>query len=145
MPRISKLETDMITGRILRSLLDREPEKLRIANRHLEKLYKSKNSERKKQYRQELENIINFFIRDSGDLSELKGGYKELQKKYTQVSKKRAELQDRLLISERQARESVQLKIRLQKERELRLQMETDYGTLLRSYRALEDKTQDVS
>ena len=140
MPKRSKLETEMLKGRILRSLLDRQPEKLAIAVRHLEKLYRSRNSDRKKEYRQELENIIKYLVRDSGDLIEVRTAYKALEKKYTQVSKKRAQLQDRLLISERQAKESVQIKARFQKEREFRLQVESDYGKLLTKLRLVTEK-----
>ena len=133
----------MIGGRILRSLWEREPEKLRIAQRYLEKLYKSKNSTRKTMYCKQLENIMKFFLRDSADLTELKERHRSLNTDYARVSAKRAALQDQLLKSARIAKEANELKIRLQKERELRLRMETDYGILLHKYNDLQDKKSD--
>ena len=143
MPKKSKLEIEMTGGRTLHSLWNREPEKLRITQRCLEKLYKSKNSVRKKAYFREVENISKYFLRDSADLAELKKTHKSLKNDYAHQCQKRAALQDKLLESARKASLNDELKCRLKKERDMRLQLETDYGVLLSKYTALQNKLEN--
>ena len=74
MGRKGLLEKTMTSGRILRFLLDRSEakEKLIIARRVLDKLFKSKKSDRKKAYRNELDNVLKYLVSHSTDLSEEK-------------------------------------------------------------------------
>ena len=106
MGRQSILEKKMTSGRVFRYLLER-PEadkKLVIARRYLDKLFKSKKSNRKKEYKQQLDNILKFLVCDSTDLTEYKEKLKKLKKDFAHESEKRSHLQDRVLTLERKLR-----------------------------------------
>ena len=133
MGRKGALEIKMTSGKVLHFLSERPDSKAKlvVCERYLDKLFKSKHSDRKKEYRQQLSNIMKYLVKDSTDLLETKEKLRQAKKRIEHESEKRANLQDRNLKLETKLKELEQTKLQLEKERAMRIKCEGDYGKLL--------------
>ena len=133
MGRKSILEKKMTSGRVLQCLCDRPDSKAKlvISRRHLDLLFKSRNSQRKKEYRQNVDNIMKYLVRDSSDLVEVKQKLWDTRERLEHESERRAAIEDQNLELQRKVAELEQLRLQLQKERAMRIKSEEDYGKLL--------------
>ena len=133
MGRKGALEIKMTSGKVLRFLSERPDSKAKmvVCERYIEKLFKSKHSDRKKEYKEQVTNIMKYLVRDSTDFLEMKEKLRETKKRLEHESEKRANLQDRNLKLQMKVREIQQLRKQLEKERAMRIKCEGDYGKLL--------------
>ena len=133
MGRKGKLEIAMVNGRVYRFLKERPDSqaKMVVCQRYLEKLFKSKDSVKKKEYRAQMTSILEFLVRDSTDKLELKVKLEEERQELdTQISK-RVELQDHILSLERRLTALTEIETRFQQERELKHKSEESLGEQL--------------
>ena len=132
MGRKGKLELSMLTG-ILRFLKERPDSqgKMVICERYLEKLYKSRDSVKKKEYKAQLHNILEFLVRDSTDKLELKAKLEREREEVERQNSKRVQLHDHVISLERELSSLREVEARLQDERELKYKAEEALGEQL--------------
>ena len=142
MGRKSALEIKMAGGRILRFLLEREDsrDKMMICERYIEKLFKSKNSSKKKEYRTQVLNIMKFLVRDSTDKNETETKLKAMTQRFHKECDRRSKLQDDLLVMDRKLATLARTQANLETERAMRRKSEEDYGKLLTEFLSLQSK-----
>lgn len=146
MGRKSLLENQLTDGRVLSFLLERDEakEKQKISRKLLLRLYKSKQSDRKKKCFEDMDNLLKRLCSDSCDKTEnLKKLYAAAQK-CSHQNKKRVEAEELLLEETRKNKKLVDIERRLQEERQLRFKIEHDYGKLLSENTALENELQEL-
>ena len=140
MGRKGKLEISMVSGRIYTFLKERPDSqaKMVVCQRYLEKLFKSKDSVKKKEYKAQLTNILEFLVRDSTDKLELKAKLdKEREEAERQIAK-RVELQEHVIFLERRLTALTEIEARFQQERELKYLAEESLGEQLTENTKLE-------
>jgi len=140
MGRKGKLEISMVNTRVYRFLKDRPDSqaKMVVCQRYLEKLYKSRDSVKKKEYKAQMNSILEFLVRDSTDKLELKAKLdKEREEAERQISK-RVELQERVHSLEARLRTLSEIEARFEQERELKYKAEESLGEQLTENEKLE-------
>ena len=147
MGRKSLLENNLTNGRVLSFLLERDEakEKLKISRKLLLRLYKSKQSDRKKKCFQDLDNLLKRLCSDSCDKTENQKKLQKSRKECSHQNKKRVEAEELLLEETRKNKKLVDIERRLQEERQLRYKTEHDYGKLLSENTALEKELSKTS
>ena len=140
MGRKGKLEISMVSGRIYTFLKERPDSqaKMVVCQRYLEKLFKSKDSVKKKEYKAQLTNILEFLVRDSTDKLELKDKLDREGKELDKQIQKRVELQDHVIFLERRLTALTEIEARFQQERELKYLAEESLGEQLTENTKLE-------
>ena len=146
MGRNSKEKVELTTKRVWSYLMDRETTKKRFAvvEQLTEQVLKCRNSARKKQYREQLENAHKVLCSLATDSEEYKTKYFDMKEEHAQTVKKRAEwankattlqttLQTKLLEMDRISRSCEQHK-------QLRQKAEDDCGQLLNEKRKAVDQ-----
>ena len=133
MGRKGKLEISMVEGKILGFLKNRPDSqaKMVICQRYLEKLFKSKASNKKKEYKEQLTNILEFLVRDSTDKVEFKTKLETARAELETQIQKRVELQDSVIFLERKLTALTEIEARFQQERELKHKSEGSLGEQL--------------
>ena len=140
MGRKGKLEISMINPGILRFLKERPDSqaKMVVCQRYLDKLYKSKDSVKKKEYKAQMSSILEFLVRDSTDKLELKAKLDKEREEVERQNSKRVELQDHVLSLERKLAALSEIEARFQQERELKYKAEESLGEQLTENEKLE-------
>ena len=140
MGRKGKLEISMVNSRVFSFLKERPDSKAKmvVCQRYLEKLYKSRDSVKKKEYKAQMTSILEFLVRDSTDKLELTAKLeKERQETEKQVAK-RVELQERVHSLERKLAALSEIEARFEQERELKYKSEESLGEQLTENEKLE-------
>jgi len=142
MGRNSKEKVELTTKRVWSYLMDRETTKKRFAvvEQLTDQVLRCRNSARKKQYREQLENAHKVLCSLATDSEEYKTKYFDMKEEHAQAVKKRAEwanqattLQTKLLEMDRISRSCEQHK-------QLRQKAEDDCGQLLDEKRKAVDQ-----
>ena len=140
MGRKGKLEISMVNSRVYRFLKERPDfqAKMVVCQRYLEKLYKSRDSVKKKEYKAQMNNILEFLVRDSTDKLELKEKLDKEREEVERQNSKRVELQDHVHSLEARLRTLSEIEARFQQERELKYKAEESLGEQLTENEKLE-------
>ena len=144
MGRKGKLEISMVNSPVYRFLKQRPDSqaKMVVCQRYLEKLYKSRDSMKKKEYKAQMNSILEFLVRDSTDKMELKAKLdKEREETERQISK-RVELQESVRCLEARLRTLSEIEARFEQERELKYKAEEALGEqlILHLYKIISDR-----
>ena len=140
MGRKGKLEISMVSSRVYRFLKERPDSqaKMVICERYLEKLYKCRDSVKKKEYKAQMTSILESLVRDSTDKLEFKAKLdKEREEAGIQIAK-RVELQDHVHSLEARLRTLSEISARFEQERELKYKAEESLGEELTENEKLE-------
>lgn len=130
MGRLSKEHKELITKKSFRFLLERKTteERLKAVSSITESLLKSRSSDRRQKFRDQLRNAHEVLCVTSTDFSELREKYNQLNSKYEQVLKKRTE-QDNIHVAMHQKCmniESVKRNSALNQDARLRAEMDCE-------------------
>ena len=135
MPKgVSKEKNELISGKgCYRWLLEREDtkKKLKICNKLLDSLLKTRAGARREKYHLDLRNSLKKLCILSTDLIETKAKLQEVKADYSRESRKRADLQDNLIKANYKNKELSEFQARFEQARESSLKSEQDYGELL--------------
>ena len=144
MPRLSKEKQALISGKVYRFLMDRPDtkKKFKICSDILQSLIltPSNNQKRRKKYIQQLENCFKKLTSESTDLILFKKKLDKTSDDLERQSRKRCELQDRLLEVERLNLELSVLPERLEQQVALKHESEKHYAELLRENDTLRER-----
>ena len=146
MGRKGKLEISMVEGKILGFLKNRPDSqaKMVICQRYLEKLFKSKDSVKKKEYKAQLNNILEFLVRDSTDKIELKAKLLKEREESGRQIKKRVQLRDHVISLERKLAALTEIEARFKQERKLKHTSEESLGAQLRENTKLKTTIEEL-
>jgi len=142
MGRQSLLEKNLTNGKVLEFLLQREDaaEKLSISRKLLLRLYKSKQTDRKKNTLKILDNLLMRLCSDSCDNIENLKKLHAASQKCSEQTRKRVEAQELLLEEKRKNKKFHDIERRLLQERKLRYRIEADFDKLLQQNTELEKR-----
>ena len=133
MGRKGKIEIAMVEKRVYAFLKERPDSqaKMAVCQRYLEKLYKSRDSVKKKEYKAQLSNILEVLVRDSTDKLELQAKLDSEREELASQISKRVELRDTVITLERKLTALTEIEARFQQERELKYRAEESMGEQL--------------
>ena len=136
MPRLSKEKKELILGKVYPFLMDRPDtaKKYKIVSDILQSILKTKsnNGTRRKKYLDELQNCFQKLTSQSTDLIETRQKLKQVRNDLERQSRKRCEIQDKLIEAEYQNSLYSEYKARFEEQRKCCTRSEQDYGILLR-------------
>ena len=149
MPKgVSKERNELTSGKgCYQFLLERKDtqKKLKICNNLLESLLKTRgNGARRQKKVEELHNCFKKLCVQSTDLLELKEKLAETRNDLERQSRKRAELQDRVVDLEFAARDMGDYKARYEQQLESKHKIESEYGELLAQNESLKERLQNL-
>ena len=133
MPRLSKEHTELLSGKVYRFLLEREDtkKKLSICRQKLASLEKARSSDRRKMYREQLDNCFKKLCSDSTDAVEFREKLRTARSETDRQSRKRAELADQVLLLQRMSVKFEKMKHAYETAKQTLWTMEEDYQKLL--------------
>ncbi len=135
MPKgVSKEQNELVSGKGCYSfLLEREhtKKKLKFCNKLLSSLLKTRAGARREKYVLDLKNTLKKLCILSTDLVETQTKLQEIKNDFSRESRKRADLQDRLLRTNYKNSELSEFQARFEEQRQCTLRSEQDYGELL--------------
>ncbi len=142
MPRRTKQYSQLISGRVPPFLLEREDteKKLTCCRKVLASLEKSRSSERRAMYREQLDNAFKRLSADSTDVTMYRDKLKKARSDCERESRKRAEYCDLYHEEQRKHTEYEYLTTKLECCRSTMTRMEEDYEELLAEKREFEGK-----
>ena len=136
MPKgVSKEKNELISGKgCYAYMTEREDtkKKLRICNKLLDSLLKTRSGERREKYVTDIRNCFKKLCILSTDLLEKKNELAETKQDLSRQSRKRADLRDKLTDAEYKNSQMSEFKARFEDQRESTLKSETFCGELLR-------------
>ena len=148
MPKgVSKEKNELISGKgCYRWLLDRDDtkKKLKICNKLLDSLLKTRAGARREKYVVDIRNTLKKLCIISTDLIETQVKLQDAKADYSRESRKRADLQDKLIKANYKNTELSEFQARFEQARESTLKSERDYGLLLSENDILKERIQKL-
>ena len=148
MPKgVSKEKHELISGKgCYPFLLEREDtkKKLKICNQLLDSVLKTRAGARRQKYVLDLRNSLTKLCILSTDLIETKAKLRAVKEDCSRESRKRADLQDRLIKTNYKNSDLSEFQARFEEQRQSTLRSEQDYGELLSENDALKERIQKL-